>query len=71
MIAVDVRAALHAVATITAWLSATLVAPALVGLWYGDSIAPFAWSIALGGGLAVVIARATRTRRPLASARAC
>ena len=58
--AVDVRAALHTVGRLCTWFSATLIVPGAVAIWYGESIAPFAATLAIGLAIGLATAWATR-----------
>jgi trk system potassium uptake protein len=59
-ILVDVRASVNLVALMTTWLSLTLLAPAFVALWYGNSLAPFLVPLPIGVAVGVGVERLTR-----------
>ena len=59
-ILVDVRASVNLVALMTTWLSLTLLAPAGVALWYGESLAPFLVPLPIGVAVGLGVERLTR-----------
>jgi trk system potassium uptake protein TrkH len=57
---VDVRASVNIVALMTTWLSLTLLAPAFVALWYGESLVPFLVPLPIGVAVGLGVERLTR-----------
>ena len=64
-ILVDVRASVNLVALMTTWLSLTLLAPAFVALWYGESLRPFLVPLPIGVAVGMAVERLTRGARDI------
>ena len=60
VLAVDVVGALHVVGTLLMYLSLAVLFPAGVAIGYGEKVWPFLASGAITGGIAALVARATR-----------